>query len=199
MMNKTILITGGTSGIGFACADFLLKKKYQVIITGRTKSNLDIALKNLEGDITGYLSDVSKIKEIEILVDKVKTKFKKIDGLFVNAGIFKASSFEDTTEKLFDETMNINFKGAFFTVQKFIPLLNNPSSVVLNTSIVVFKAFADTSVYTASMFVKIHGLHKLKLRLYTKLVSNLVDDSLFLKCFSLKKLITVQQSIHVGC
>jgi Dehydrogenases with different specificities (related to short-chain alcohol dehydrogenases) len=68
----------------------------------------------------------------------------------LNAGIFKASNFEGTSEELFDETMNINFKGAFFTVQKFVPILKNPSSIVLNTSIVVFKAFADTSVYTAS-------------------------------------------------
>jgi len=64
--------------------------------------------------------------------------------LFINAGIFKASSFIDNTEALFDETMGINFKGAFFTTQKFIPIMNNPSSIVLNTSIVVFKEFADT-------------------------------------------------------
>ena len=68
----------------------------------------------------------------------------------MNAGIFRALGFEETTEEQFDETMNVNFKGAFFTIQKFVPILKNPSSVVLNTSIVVFKAFADTSVYTAS-------------------------------------------------
>lgn len=90
------------------------------------------------------------MSDIDDLVIDVKSQFGKVDGLFVNAGIFKASSFQGTSEELFDETMNINFKGAFFTVQKFIPILNNPSSVVFNTSIVVFKAFADTSVYTAS-------------------------------------------------
>jgi len=147
---KIIVITGGTTGIGFACAEYLLEKGYEVIITGRSESNLSEALKKLNQKATGFLSDTSKLSDIDELVSLVKEKFKKIDGLFVNAGIFKASSFEQTTEEIFDETMNINFKGAFFTAQKFVPIMNNPSSIVLNTSIVVFKAFADTSVYTAS-------------------------------------------------
>jgi len=149
-MNKIIVITGGTTGIGFACAKFLLNLNYQVIITGRTKQNLDNALIELGNNSVGILSDTSSLNDIDDLVIKVKNQFGYIDGLFVNAGIFKASSFKNTSEELFDETMNINFKGAFFTVQKFIPILKNPSSVVLNTSIVVFKAFPDTSVYTAS-------------------------------------------------
>ncbi len=150
MNKKNIVITGGTSGIGFACAKYLAEKNYQVIITGRSQVNLDNALQKLGTNVEGYLSDTSSIKQIESLVEKIKSKNQKIDGLFINAGIFKASNFENTAKALFDETMNINFKGAFFTIQKFIPILRNPSSVVLNTSIVVFKAFADTSVYTAS-------------------------------------------------
>lgn len=150
MNNKTIVITGGTTGIGFACAEYLLGLNYQVIITGKTKKNLDNAVSRLGNNSVGILSDVSSLNDIDDLVSKVKGQFGKIDGLFINAGIFKASTFEKTSEELFDETMNVNFKGAFFTVQKFIPILKNPSSIVLNTSIVVFKAFADTSVYTGS-------------------------------------------------
>lgn len=151
MINKkVIVITGGTTGIGFACAEYLLNKGYEVIITGRSESNLSDALEKLNNKVTGFLSDTSKLSDIDKLVSSVKEKFAKVDGLFVNAGIFKSSSFEMTTEEIFDETMNINFKGAFFTAQKFVPIMNNPSSIVLNTSIVVFKAFSDTSVYTAS-------------------------------------------------
>ena len=150
MNNKTIVITGGTTGIGFACAEYLINLNYRVIITGRTNENLDKAISKLGNNSVGILSDTSSLNDIDDLVKKVKSQFVKVDGLFVNAGIFKASSFEGTSEELFDKTMNVNFKGAFFTIQKFIPILKNPSSVVLNTSIVVFKAFADTSVYTAS-------------------------------------------------
>jgi NAD(P)-dependent dehydrogenase (short-subunit alcohol dehydrogenase family) len=147
---KTIVITGGTTGIGFACAEYLLGEGYEVIITGRTKENLEEALVKLDNKARGFLSDTSKLSEIDQLVRSIEKKFNTIDGLFINAGIFKAASFEGTTEEIFNETMGVNFKGAFFTVQKFIPIMNNPSSIVLNTSVVVFKAFADTSVYTAS-------------------------------------------------
>lgn len=147
---KKILITGGTTGIGFACAEYLIQKKYTVIITGRNKINLDKALIQLGNKATGFLSDTSQIGQIKELSAKVKVQFEKIDGLFINAGIFKAASLAETTEEMFDETMNVNFKGAYYTIQHFIPLLNNPSSIVLNTSIVVFKAFANTSIYTAS-------------------------------------------------
>jgi len=150
MKNKVIVITGGTSGIGLACAEYLIQQECSVIITGRNKETLKIALQQLGENAIGFVSDTSKFSEIDQLVFNIKEKVQKIDGLFINAGIFKAASFEETTEKVFDETMNINFKGAFFTIQKFIPILNNPSSVVLNTSIVVFKAFANTSIYTAS-------------------------------------------------
>jgi NAD(P)-dependent dehydrogenase (short-subunit alcohol dehydrogenase family) len=149
-MKKTIVITGGTTGIGFACAEHLSNNGYHVIITGRSETNLTEALSNLGENVEGYLSDTSDLSSIDTLVKSIEEKHQKVDGLFINAGIFKAASFENTTEAIFDETMNINFKGAFFTVQKFIPLMNNPSSIVLNTSVVVFKAFANTSVYTAS-------------------------------------------------
>ncbi|MBS7254890.1 SDR family oxidoreductase [Flavobacterium branchiicola] len=149
-MKKVIVITGGTTGIGFACAEYLLDNGYEVIITGRSQTNMVNALEKLNQRATGIVSDVSNLSEIDELVEKVRVRFNRIDGLFINAGIFKSASLENTTEEIFDETMNINFKGSYFMIQKFIPLLNNPSSIVLNTSIVVFKAFADTSVYTAS-------------------------------------------------
>lgn len=150
MTKKTILITGATSGIGFACAAFLIQHDFKVIITGRNQSKIDEALIKLDAEVEGYLVDSANLAHIDQLVSTLQSKKQKLDGLFLNAGIFKPSSLEATTEEMFDETMNINFKGPYFMIQKFIPLMNNPSSIVLNTSIVVFKAFTGTSVYTAS-------------------------------------------------
>lgn len=150
MNRKIILITGGTTGIGFSCAEYLLGKGYDVIITGRNQDNLTIALEKLQGNVSGYLSDVTKLEDLNDLVDIVKTNVGTIDGLFVNAGVFIPSAFEETTEEVFDKTMDVNFKGAFFTVQKFVPILKNPSSIVLTTSIAVFTAFMGGSVYSAS-------------------------------------------------
>ncbi|GAA3772225.1 SDR family oxidoreductase [Flavobacterium ginsengiterrae] len=149
-MKKKIIITGGTTGIGFACASYLLKNGYEVIITGKSEKNLKNAIEKLDNKVAGYLCDISDLAAIDEFVNSIKEKFGKIDGVFINAGIFKSVSFENTTEELFDETLNTNFKGSFFTIQKFIPILNNPASIVLNTSIVVDKAFLNTSIYTAS-------------------------------------------------
>ncbi len=150
MESKVVVITGGTTGIGFACAEYLANLNYKVVITGRGKENLETAVSSLGNSAVGILSDTSSLGDIDTLVQRVTDEFGKIDGLFVNAGIFKASNFEDATEALFDEIISVNLKGAFFTIQKFIPILKNPSSIVLNTSIVVFKAFPGTSIYTAS-------------------------------------------------
>lgn len=149
-VKKTVVITGGTTGIGFACAEYLLQNNYNVIITGKSERNLAAALEKLDFKAIGFASDTADIGDIDALVAAIATMHGKIDGLFINAGIFKPATFQSTSEAVFDETMNVNFKGAFFTIQKFIPIMNNPSSIVLNSSFVVFRAFADTSVYTAS-------------------------------------------------
>jgi NAD(P)-dependent dehydrogenase (short-subunit alcohol dehydrogenase family) len=130
MNSKVIVITGGTTGIGFFCAKYLLEQDYLVVITGRTPSNLEQAVLELGNNAVGILSDTSSLDDIDALVSDVKSRFGTIDGLFINAGIFKSASFEETSEDIFDKTMNINFKGAFFTIQKFIPILKNPSSIV---------------------------------------------------------------------
>jgi NAD(P)-dependent dehydrogenase (short-subunit alcohol dehydrogenase family) len=70
--------------------------------------------------------------------------------LFVNAGIGKFVPVEDVTEELFDSIMDINFKGAYFTIQKALPFLNDNASIVLNTSIVAHIGMPNSSVYAAS-------------------------------------------------
>ena len=144
------MITGGTSGIGFHCAAYLIQQGYQVILTGRNQDKIQDTINKLGSSAAGYLVDSGNLDQLDRLISILQAKAQKIDGLFLNAGIFKPAEFEQTTESLFDETMNINFKGPFFAIQRFIPLLNNPSSVVLNTSIVVDKAFRNTAAYTAS-------------------------------------------------
>lgn len=147
---KVILITGGTTGIGFACAEYLMRTGYDVIITGKSEKNVNNALLQLGNKATGIVSDAGDMNAISKLAASIAISYGKIDGLFINAGVFSAASFEETTEGVFDETMNVNFKGAFFTIQKFLPVLNNPAAIVLNSSFVVYKAIAQTSIYTAS-------------------------------------------------
>src|SRR5438093_9647645 len=93
---------------------------------------------------------MSRVPEITTAMDQIKKKFGRIDALFVNAGIGKFVPFEAVTEEFFDETMATNLKGAFFTIQKAVPLLSRGAAVVLNASINAHMGMPNSSVYGAS-------------------------------------------------
>ncbi len=95
-------------------------------------------------------SDTSSLTEIDKLFATVKEEFGHVDVLFVNAGIGKFAPVDAVTEEFFDSIMDINFKGAYFTIQKALPLLNDNASIILNTSILANIGMPNTSVYAAS-------------------------------------------------
>jgi len=147
---KVAVITGGNSGIGLATAKEFKEQGARVVITGRDQKTLDEAKLEIGGDVLAVQSDTSSLTEIDKLFAVVKGKFGKIDVLFVNAGIGKFVPVADVTEELFDSIMDINFKGAYFTIQKALPFLNDNASIVLNTSIVAHIGMPNSSVYAAS-------------------------------------------------
>ena len=148
--NKVAVITGGNSGIGLSTAKLFQAEGARVVITGRRQDVVDSAVKEIGGDSIGFKSDTSKLDDIAALYEKVKEQFGKIDILFLNAGIAKFGPFTSVDEAIFDELVNINFKGLFFNLQKALPLLNEGASVILTTSIADQKGFPDTSVYSAT-------------------------------------------------
>ena len=147
---KVAVVTGGNSGIGLATAKEFREQGAQVVITGRDQQTLNEAKEEIGGDVLAVRSDTSSLAEIDKLFAVVKEKFGKIDVLFVNAGIGKFAPVEAVTEELFDSIMDINFKGAYFTIQKALPLLNDNASIVLNASINAYIGMPNSSVYAAS-------------------------------------------------
>ena len=87
-------------------------------ITGRNEKTLEVAAKEIADGTLAIQSDAGKVAEIEAAMKKIKERFGRIDALFVNAGVGKFVPFEMVTEEFFDETVDINMKGVFFTVQK---------------------------------------------------------------------------------
>jgi NAD(P)-dependent dehydrogenase (short-subunit alcohol dehydrogenase family) len=136
---KIAVITGGTSGIGFATAQRLASEGAYVFITGRRQEELDAAVKRIERNVTGVQGDVSKVADLDRLYDVVKREKGHIDILFVNAGVATKGVLASVNEEQFDREFGINVKGAFFTVQKALPLLRDGSSIILNASIVASK------------------------------------------------------------
>src|SRR5262249_15972890 len=147
---KVALVTGGNSGIGLGVAKAYAQEGAQVAITGRNEKTLEAAAKEIGEGTLAIQSDAGKVAEIEAAMTKIQERFGRIDALFVNAGIAKLVPFEQVTERLFDETVDINMKGVFFTVQKAIPLMSKGSAIVLNGSINAHFAMPTTAMYGAA-------------------------------------------------
>lgn len=146
--NKVALITGGNSGIGYAAAAELVAQGAKVIITGRNKEALSKAENEL--NVTGIVADQADLKSIDDLVNEVKSKFGKLDVIFLNAGTASFAPVESASEEHYDSIMNVNVKGVYFTIQKLLPLLNDGASIILNTSINASIGMPNSSVYAAS-------------------------------------------------
>jgi NAD(P)-dependent dehydrogenase (short-subunit alcohol dehydrogenase family) len=146
--NKIAVITGGNSGMGYGTAKLLKELGANVIITGRRKDALDQAAKEL--GISAFLSDQGKLEDIDSLVNHVTAEFGKVDILFINAGISGTSSIELETAENFDKMMNVNLRGVYFTLSKFIPHLNDGASVVILSSVLASTVSSGLSVYSAS-------------------------------------------------
>lgn len=146
--NLTALITGGNSGIGYATAKAFAEEGAQVIITGRNPVAIQKAAAEL--GVTGLVADQADLLTINQLAEDVKAAAGTIDIIFLNAGIATFAPFEQVTEEHFDNLMNTNFKGVFFTLQALLPLLNEGGSIIFNTSINANIGMPGSGVYGAS-------------------------------------------------
>jgi NAD(P)-dependent dehydrogenase (short-subunit alcohol dehydrogenase family) len=155
LTGKVAVITGGNSGIGFATAQEFKRLGAKVAISGRTGVNE--AAKQIGNDVIGITADVTKLEDLDRLFAEVEQKLGKVDVVFVNAGMVKMGGVADVTEAGFDEIMNVNFKGAFFTIQKALPVMNDNGSVILNGSVNAHVGFAGVPVYSASK-AAVHSL-----------------------------------------
>ncbi|AFU02066.1 SDR family oxidoreductase [Nocardia brasiliensis] len=146
---KTAVITGGSTGMGFAMAKLLVDGGARVVLTGRSQATLDTAQQRLGENAIAVRGDVAALTDLDALADRVRSEFGTLDALFVNAGIAKAMPFESTTEEFYDELFAINVKGVFFTVQKLSPLLSSTAGVVLTTSNANVMGMPSAGVYSA--------------------------------------------------
>ena len=145
---KVAVVTGGNSGIGYATAKEMKSQGANVIITGRNPEKVALAAQEL--GVKGIVADVINISAIDNLVEQVKNDYKKVDILFVNAGVFQPAPVGQISEEMFDNQMGINFKGAVFTTEKFLPILNDGASIINLSSINAYTGMPNTAVYAAS-------------------------------------------------
>jgi len=150
LKNKVAVITGGNSGIGLAIAKTFKEQGAEIAIFGRNQETLDSTRNELGENTLSVKGDVRNIEDLENLYNQVHEKLGEIDTLVVNAGGGKIAPFETVNEDLFDEINDINFKGAYFTVQKALPYLKQGSTITLISSVANIKGLAGLSVYSAA-------------------------------------------------
>lgn len=148
LTGKTAVVTGGNSGIGYSTAKKLKEDGANVIITGRSSERVQQAAKEL--GVKGITADVLNLAAISEVVNQVNNEFGKIDILFVNAGIFAPAPVGQISEELFDNQMGINFKGAVFTIEKFLPYMNDGASIINLSSVNAYTGMPNTAIYAAS-------------------------------------------------
>ena len=148
--NKTILVTGGNSGIGLATALEFAKQGARVIVTGRDQATLDQAKAQLGANAIALRNDAGDIQAAKALAASLTAQGITLDALFINAGVAKFAPLEGVDEDLWDQTFNTNVKGAYFAIQALSPLFNPGAAIVLNGSINAHIGMPNSSVYAAS-------------------------------------------------
>jgi NAD(P)-dependent dehydrogenase (short-subunit alcohol dehydrogenase family) len=147
---KIALITGGTSGIGFATAKRFVDEGAYVFITGRREPELAAAAQGIGTNVGAIQGDVSRMDDLDRLFARIQQQKGRLDIVFANAGAARFGALGTITEEFFDSMFDTNVKGLLFTVQKALPLMSKGGTIVLNASVGGYKGRPANGVYSAT-------------------------------------------------
>jgi len=150
LQGKRTLITGGTTGIGLETARQFIAEGARVAVTGNNPANIEEAAKILGKDTLILRVDAADIGAQAGLAKQLQSAFGGLDAVFINAGVAELRPVEAWDAAGFDRSFDINVRGPFFLIQSLLPLLANPASIVLNTSINAHIGMPNSSVYAAT-------------------------------------------------
>ncbi|WP_329241736.1 SDR family oxidoreductase [Streptomyces sp. NBC_01478] len=150
MNGKTALVTGASSGIGRAIAQRFADDGARVYLTGRRKDELEAAAQAIGPDAVAVPADVSRAADLDRVMDVIRADGHRLDAVVANAGLGDGARLQDVTEEQFDFVFGVNTKGSLLTVQKSLPLLAEPASVILLASSTIHQGADRMGVYAAS-------------------------------------------------
>lgn len=147
---KIALITGGSEGMGFDTAQIFIHEGAFVFITGRRQPQLDQAVAKLGEHAAGIRADAGKLGDLDEMYAEIKKTKGRLDVVFANAGVYEQMPHDQVTENFYDNCVDINAKGVFFTIQKALPLMDKHGSIILNGSFIGSAGYPGMSVYGAT-------------------------------------------------
>ncbi len=163
MKNKTVIITGASTGIGKEIAKHFIARGSNVVMNSSNQENLEMAYEELgsPSNAVYLVGDISKNQTRIKLANLAIEKFNAIDVLINNAGVFSSKPFLDVEEKDLDYYLNINLKGTYFTSQAVMPqMLKQKSGSIINIGTVLVEHAIDGFPASAPITSKgaIHSL-----------------------------------------
>ncbi|GAA5012754.1 SDR family oxidoreductase [Acinetobacter puyangensis] len=147
--NKLFLITGATSGMGLVAAEKIINFGGKVIITGRNESKLAALSKEHGSRIVTLKNDSASWSTGKDLAQAV-SKHGRLDGLWLNAAIARLDNFNEITDEIYHQVMDVNVKGPILQLAALSEHLNNNASVLVTSSSSIYEGAATTSLYAAS-------------------------------------------------
>lgn len=155
--NKTALVTGGTKGIGYGVAAALMQQGMKVAITSRSQDKADEAAKKLnesgKGKALGIAADVRDMASQQKAVDKLMQQWGQLDLLVANAGVGHFASIEELTPEQWQETIDTNLTGVFYSIKASLEGLKASKGYIITiSSLAGTNFFAGGSAYNASKF-----------------------------------------------
>lgn len=148
--NKVALITGGTTGIGLATAKRFAAEGARVVVTGRNRETLEAARRDLGDRAEVVESDAGDEKQIAQLFEGLARSHRRLDVLFLNAGIAKFAPLAEASVKDFDAMWTLNVRGPWLALKHALPLLSEGATVIVNTSVANQKGMAGAAAYAAT-------------------------------------------------
>lgn len=150
LTGKTILVTGGNSGIGLGAAKRLTEEGAFVYITGRDQARLDSALVTLAPNARALRADSTNRGEMDAVIQVIRAERGQLDAVFANAGAVFQETVGNITDDALDKGLAVDVKGTIFTVQAALPLLTEGSVIVVNTSITQDMGVPGMGVYAGA-------------------------------------------------
>jgi NAD(P)-dependent dehydrogenase (short-subunit alcohol dehydrogenase family) len=150
LAGKRAVVTGATTGIGFAVAKALIRAGGRVLITGQNAERVATANRELGANAIGVVADCRSLADIRQAMRRAQETLGQVDVLVANAGVTWPSKIEDVSESSFDDQMAINVRGVFFSIQQCLPLMTTGGSIVMTSSCMDAKGYPEMAVYSAS-------------------------------------------------
>jgi NAD(P)-dependent dehydrogenase (short-subunit alcohol dehydrogenase family) len=157
LYQKSAIITGGTKGIGYGIAAAMLHEGMNVTITGRNPATLEEAVASLnhigKGKVIGVVADVVDMAAQELAVQETLTAFGQLDVLIANAGVGHFVSIEEMSVAQWNEVIDVNLTGVFYSVKAALPALKTSKGYIITiASLAGTNFFAKGAAYNASKF-----------------------------------------------